>query len=116
MTTNSDPQQQVHVTPEAVEAIDRLRAIHGELLFHQSGGCCDGSGPMCYPADDFFVDDNDVLLGHVAGYPFYMSYFLYKHWQRSVLTLDVVPGRGSGFSIETTLGLRFVTRSRVCAM
>ena len=83
-------------------------------MFHQSGGCCDGSAPMCFPAGELLVDDdNDVLLGEVAGVPFYMSTFQFQYWRHTHLTLDVVEGRGSSFSLEIPLGLRFVIRSRL---
>ena len=102
------------VTPAALDLIARLREEHGELMFHQSGGCCDGSAPMCFPAGDLMVDDdNDVLLGEVAGCPFYMSTFQYQYWRHTHLTLDVTEGRGSSFSLEIPLGLRFIIRSRL---
>src|SRR5690606_18448817 len=85
----------------------------GPLLFHQSGGCCDGSAPMCYPADEFRVGGQDVLLGEIGGMPFYMSRSQFEYWQHTHLIIDVVPGRGSGFSLEAPEGVRFLTRSRV---
>ncbi|MFA0963647.1 DUF779 domain-containing protein [Roseivirga sp. BDSF3-8] len=105
--------QRVQITDEAKEVVEKLKKQHGDLLFHQSGGCCDGSSPMCYPADDFMIDDNDVLLGHVAGCPFYMSKFQYEYWRHTQLTVDITQGRGSSFSVEIPLGLRFVTKSRL---
>ncbi len=105
--------ERVSATPAALELIARLRAKHGDLMFHQSGGCCDGSAPMCYPAGDLLLDDNDILLGELDGCPFYMAAFQYKYWEHTHLILDVVKGRGSSFSLEIPLGLRFVTRSRL---
>ena len=105
--------EQVITTPAAVELMASLRAKHGELMFHQSGGCCDGSAPMCYPQGDFRVGANDVFLGEIAGCPFYIGGRQFEYWQHTHLTVDVVPGRGSGFSVESPEGLRFVTRSRL---
>jgi len=99
---------------EAAEAVLRqLDAEHGPLLFHQSGGCCDGSAPMCYPQDDFKVGQRDVHLGDVAGTPVYIGGDQFELWQHTQLLIDVVPGRGGGFSLEAPLGVRFLTRSRV---
>lgn len=103
----------VAITPAAVKVIDRLREQHGPLIFHQSGGCCDGSSPMCFPEGDFFIDDNDELLGEVHDCPYYMSKFQYEYWKHTHLTLDVTEGRGSSFSVEIPLGLRFFIDSRL---
>ncbi len=103
----------VTATPEAAALIRSLRGEHGPLLFHQSGGCCDGSAPMCYPAGDFRVGASDVLLGEIEGCPFYMGAAQFDYWKHTQLTIDVVPGRGSGFSAEAPRGVRFLTRSRV---
>lgn len=103
----------VDITPAASELLAKLRAIHGEVLFHQSGGCCDGSAPMCYPIREFRVGNSDVKLGEVDGAPFYMSQSQFEYWQHTHLTLDVVPGRGSGFSLEAPEGVRFLIRSRL---
>jgi uncharacterized protein (DUF779 family) len=103
----------VLVTDEAKLLIDSLRAEHGELMFHQSGGCCDGSSPMCYPNGEFRVGSRDVLMGEIAGCPFYMGKDQFEYWRHTQLIIDVVPGRGGGFSIEAPRGLRFLTRSRV---
>ena len=100
-------------TPAAAALIDKLRAAHGELLFHQSGGCCDGSAPMCYPLGDFKIGQRDVYLGSIAGCPLYISGPQFEYWQHTHLIIDVVPGRGSGFSLEAPEGIRFLTRSRV---
>lgn len=95
------------------ELIGKLVAMHGPLLFHQSGGCCDGSAPMCYPRGEFKIGPVDVLMGEIAGQPFYMSRDQFTYWQHTQLNIDVVPGRGSGFSLEAPEGVRFLTRSRV---
>lgn len=105
--------ERVSATPEAVELIAELRAQHGDLMFHQSGGCCDGSAPMCYPRAEFMVGDSDVLLGEIGGCPFYMSRAQFEYWQHTHLTIDVVPGRGGMFSLEGPTGRRFLTRSRL---
>jgi uncharacterized protein (DUF779 family) len=105
--------RQVVTTPAAVELIERLRAKHGPLMFHQSGGCCDGSSPMCYPLGDFLVGDSDVLLATVEGAPFYMSRSQFEYWKHTQLILDVVSGRGGMFSLDGPEGVRFLIRSRV---
>jgi len=103
----------VTVTPAAAELIRSLREEHGALLFHQSGGCCDGSAPMCYPAGDFRLGQSDVRLGEIEGCAFYMGAAQFDYWKHTQLLIDVVPGRGSGFSAEAPRGVRFLTRSRV---
>ncbi|MGC5018395.1 DUF779 domain-containing protein [Micromonospora sp. DT47] len=111
----------VSVTPAAAELIRSLRGQHGPLMFHQSGGCCDGSAPMCYPAGEFRTGGSDVLLASlvVDGVPepveFWMSTSQWALWRHTVLTVDVVPGRGSGFSLEAPEGVRFLIRSRLAA-
>jgi uncharacterized protein len=100
-------------TPAAAALIEKLRAAHGDLLFHQSGGCCDGSAPMCYPLGEFKIGQRDVYLGRIAGCPLYISGPQFEYWQHTHLTIDVVPGRGAGFSLEAPEGMRFLTRSRV---
>jgi uncharacterized protein (DUF779 family) len=105
--------QQVLCTDTAAELIDRLRARHGPVMFHQSGGCCDGSSPMCYPAGEFLTGDSDVLLGSVHGAEFYISRPQFEYWKHTQLNLDVVPGRGGMFSLENGEGVRFLIRSRV---
>ena len=103
----------VQITPEAEAVLRELIAQHGPLLFHQSGGCCDGSAPMCYPRGEFRVGARDVHLGDVGGTPVYIGAAQFEVWRHTQLLLDVVPGRGSGFSLEAPLGVRFLTRSRV---
>ena len=101
-------------TPAADAVIARLAVQHGPLMFHQSGGCCDGSAPMCYPAGEFRVGGQDVLLGHVAdGVPVWIGAAQFEYWRHTQVTIDVVPGRGAGFSLEGPEGVRFLIRSRV---
>ncbi len=103
----------VSATDAALKLIERLHEKHGPLLFHQSGGCCDGSSPMCFPRDEFLVGNSDVKLGEIGGVPFYMSASQFEYWQHTHLIIDVVPGRGGMFSLEGPEGLRFLTRSRL---
>jgi uncharacterized protein (DUF779 family) len=109
----------VDLTDAAADLLRRLTGRHGPLMFHQSGGCCDGSSPMCYPDGEFLTGDADVLLGElpVPGLarpvPFWMSAAQYRYWKHTHLTVDVVPGRGSGFSVEAPAGVRFLIRSRL---
>jgi uncharacterized protein len=109
----SDLPEQVVTTPAAEGLIDKLAAKHGELMFHQSGGCCDGSSPMCYPKGEFMTGDSDVLLATLGVTPFYMSKSQFEYWKHTQLILDVVPGRGGMFSLENGEGVRFLIRSRV---
>jgi len=104
---------QVVTTEAALALIEHLAACHGPLMFHQSGGCCDGSAPMCYPAGEFQLGDQDRLLGHIGGMPFYISASQFEYWEHTQLIIDVVPGRGGMFSIEGPTGQRFLTRSRL---
>ena len=106
------PQQVLH-TPAAAALIRKLEALHGPLMFHQSGGCCDGSSPMCYPRGEFLTGDSDVLLGYVEDQPFYISRPQFAYWKHTQLVLDVVPGRGGMFSLEGPEGVRFHIRSRI---
>ena len=103
----------VLATEQAVQLIQRLIAAHGPLMFHQSGGCCDGSQPMCFMEGEFRIGGSDVCLGEVEGCKFYMNRDQFEYWKHTQLILDVTPGRGSSFSLEIPLGLRFLTRSRV---
>lgn len=103
----------VSVTPDAAAMIAQLKRMHGPLMFHQSGGCCDGSAPMCYQRGEFRVGGQDVLLGHIEETPFYMSLSQFEYWQHTHLIIDLVKGRGSGFSLEAPEGKRFLTRSRL---
>jgi hypothetical protein len=105
--------ERVSATPAALELIAVLREQHGDLMFHQSGGCCDGSSPMCYPLGEFLVGGSDVQLGEIGGCPFYMSSAQFEYWQHTHLIIDVVPGRGGMFSLDGPTGRRFLTRSRL---
>ena len=105
--------QRVEITAAAAAVARRLRKMHGPLMFHQSGGCCDGSSPMCYPAGEFRVGPQDVLLGEIEACPVYMGAAQFEYWRHTQLIIDVVPGRGAGFSLEAPEGVRFLTRSRV---
>ncbi|MGD9668602.1 MAG: DUF779 domain-containing protein [Hyphomicrobiaceae bacterium] len=105
--------ERVSATPEALALIAVLANRNGPLLFHQSGGCCDGSAPMCYPAGEFHIGGQDVKLGEIGDAPFYMSASQFEYWRHTQLIIDVVKGRGSGFSLEAPEGVRFLTRSRV---
>ncbi|MBB5693342.1 DUF779 domain-containing protein [Muricoccus pecuniae] len=101
----------VSATPEALALIAEIQAEHGPVLFHQSGGCCDGSSPMCYPQSDFILGDRDVLLGEIGGAPFYIGAAQFEAWQHTELVIDVVPGRGGMFSLDNGRERRFHTRS-----
>ena len=105
--------ERVTATPEALDLIAILTGENGSILFHQSGGCCDGSSPMCYPRGDFMIGDNDVQLGEIGGAPFFMNRAQFDYWKHTQIIVDVVPGRGGMFSLENGRGLRFLTRSRV---
>lgn len=103
----------VSITPEASKVVADLKQVHGDLMFHQSGGCCDGSAPMCYAQGDFIVGSSDVKLGEIDGCEFFMAADQFHYWQYTHLTVDIVEGRGASFSLEIPLGLRFLIRSRV---
>lgn len=105
--------ERVTVTPAAEALLRKLQGIHGPLMFHQSGGCCDGSAPMCYPRGDFKLGQEDVYLGTIVDTPFYIGGAQFEYWRHTHLTVDVVKGRGSGFSAEAPEGVRFLIRSRV---
>ena len=120
VTRPGETKSRVALSESALDLLRRLQRIHGPLMFHQSGGCCDGSSPMCYPVDEFLTSDADVLLGvfdiALAGEPtkpvaFWMSAEQFEYWSHTHLTVDVVPGRGSGFSVEAPEGVRFLIRS-----
>jgi uncharacterized protein (DUF779 family) len=103
----------VTATPAALALIDELRSEYGPVMFHQSGGCCDGSSPMCYPVGDFIISDGDVHLGTVGGADFYISRSQFAVWKHTHILLDVVPGRGGMFSLENGREKRFHIRSRL---
>lgn len=118
VTLPGEDRSRVALTPQAQELLLQLRETHGPLMFHQSGGCCDGSAPMCYPAGDFITSEADVLLGTFELTPgeqldFWMSLEQFEYWKHTHLTVDVVSGRGSGFSVEAPEGKRFLIRSRL---
>ncbi|WP_079528689.1 DUF779 domain-containing protein [Halobacillus hunanensis] len=104
--------ERVTATDEALQLIEALKEKHGPLMFHQSGGCCDGSSPMCYPEGDLIVGTQDVLLGKIGETPFYIHKKQYDYWKHTQLIIDVVDGRGGMFSLEGVEGKRFLTRSR----
>ncbi|MEJ2792482.1 DUF779 domain-containing protein [Iodobacter sp. LRB] len=105
---------QVSATPTALALIETLAAKYGPLMFHQSGGCCDGSSPMCFQAGELIIGDSDVLLGEIGGMPFYIGAAQFAYWQHTQLIIDVVEGRGGMFSLDGATGLRFLTRSELC--
>ncbi len=109
-----DAPPRILTTPQADALIAQLTARHGPLMFHQSGGCCDGSAPMCFPRGEFKVGAQDVLLGHVAGdVPVWIGAAQFEYWRHTQISIDVVPGRGAGMSLESPEGVRFIVRSRV---
>lgn len=103
----------VLVSDKAKQIIDELREQHGTLMFHQSGGCCDGSSPMCFPKGELMLNETDIWLGNIHGCHFYMSHDQFEYWKHTQLILDVVPGRGASFSLEIPMGIRFVIKSRM---
>jgi len=105
--------ERVSVTEKARAVIDRLREQHGELMFHQSGGCCDGSAPMCFAKGDFLVGSRDLCLGEIHGCSFYMASDQFEYYKNMHIMVDVTKGRGSSFSLEIPLGLRFMAVSRL---
>ena len=104
----------VRATPAAISLLDEIIAEHGPVLFHQSGGCCDGSSPMCYAQGDFILGDRDVLLGMIGETPFYIGAAQYEVWKHTILTIDVVPGRGGMFSLDNGRERRLLVRSDIC--
>lgn len=105
--------QRVDITNEARKIIDELRERHGDLMFHQSGGCCDGSSPMCLEKGDLLLNENDVWLGTIHNCDFFMSKDQFEYWKHTQLTVDVTKGRGSSFSLEIPMGVRFIIKSRM---
>ncbi len=103
----------VTATPEAIEVIRNLKLKFGQLMFHQSGGCCDGSQPMCFEKGDFIIGNSDVCLGNIDDCEFWMSKDQFEYWKYTCLSIHVLPGRGSSFSLEIPMGLRFITQSRM---
>jgi uncharacterized protein len=107
------PVPRIIVLPKAKELIAELKALHGPLMFHQSGGCCDGSQPMCFQEGEFKTGGSDICLGEVEGCRFYMAADQFEYWKHTQLLLNVTPGRGSSFSLEIPLGVRFFIESRM---
>lgn len=105
--------KRVVATDATLELIALLKSQHGSLMFHQSGGCCDGSSPMCYPTGEFRIGGQDLLIGEIADCPFYIGADQFEYWKHTQLIIDVVPGRGGMFSLEGPEGKRFLTRSRL---
>ncbi len=111
MSETEEPK--VLATDAALVLIREIQGDYPDILFHQSGGCCDGSSPMCYPANDFMISDHDVLLGHIGGVPFYIGEKQYEAWKHTQLIIDVIAGRGGMFSLDNGRERRFLTRSKV---
>jgi len=105
--------KRVLISEVAKQILEQLKTEHGELMFHQSGGCCDGSSPMCFQKGELMLNETDVCLGELEGCPFYMSKDQFEYWKHTQLTLDVTKGRGSSFSLEIPLGVRFVIKSQL---
>ncbi len=105
--------KRVDLTKEASSLIATLKEKHGPLMFHQSGGCCDGSQPMCFEKGDFKIGGSDIKIGEIDGCEFFMSKDQYEYWKHTHLTIDVISGRGSSFSLEIPLGFRFIVQSRL---
>ncbi len=105
--------ERVLVTEAAKKVIEQLQQRHGTLMFHQSGGCCDGSAPMCFSEGELMINETDVWIGNIHGCDFYMSRDQFEYWKHTQITIDVVKGRGASFSLEIPLGLRFLTVSRI---
>lgn len=103
----------VAITEQAATIVAQIREKNPTLIFHQSGGCCDGSSPMLLPAEDFYLDNSDVFLGEIAGIKYYMNQDQYDYWKHTHLTVDITEGRGASFSLEIPLGLRFIIHSRL---
>lgn len=109
----ADLVERVVATPAALALLAQIEQRHGKVMFHQSGGCCDGSSPMCYPIGEFIVGDRDVKMGVIGGAPFYMSPSQFEYWQHTQLIIDAIPGRGGMFSLDNGTEQRFLTRSRM---
>jgi len=105
--------ERVAITDEAIAIVRQLQEKHGELIFHQSGGCCDGSSPMIFEKGDMYLDDSDILLGQIAGMNYYMNQDQFEYWKHTHLTVGITEGRGSSFSLEIPLGYRFIIHSRL---
>ena len=110
-----NPEMQVSATETALALIELIKSRHGDdLLFHQSGGCCDGSAPMCFPKSEYMTGQQDVLVGEIGGIPFFMNREQYKLWKHTNLIIDAIDGGGGMFSLDNGTGKRFLTRSEIC--
>lgn len=105
--------ERVAITDAAKKVVEQLKEKYGDLIFHQSGGCCDGSSPMIFEKGDMYLDESDILLGELEGVNYYMNQDQFEYWKHTHLTIDITEGRGSSFSLEIPLGLRFLVRSRL---
>lgn len=105
--------KRIEITQKAADLVGVLKQKHADLIFHQSGGCCDGSAPMIFEASDMYLDDSDIFLGTIAGVPFYMNKDQYEYWKHTHLTIDITEGRGASFSLEIPYGYRFIIHSRL---
>ncbi|GGX23108.1 DUF779 domain-containing protein [Aquimarina muelleri] len=105
--------EKIDITEAAAKIVNQLKTQHGDLIFHQSGGCCDGSSPMLFPKGELYLDESDILLGTIEGVNFYMNKDQFEYWKHTHLTVDITEGRGSSFSLEIPLGLRFIIHSRL---
>ena len=105
--------ERIEITEKASKVLEQLKVKHGDLIFHQSGGCCDGSAPMIFEKGDMYLDESDILLGTLNDVNFYMNIDQFEYWKHTHLTVDVTEGRGASFSLEIPLGLRFLIHSRL---
>ncbi|MCF6181459.1 DUF779 domain-containing protein [Lutibacter sp.] len=105
--------KRIAITEKAIKVLNKLKEKYGELIFHQSGGCCDGSAPMVFEEGDMYLDDSDILLGQLEGVNYYMNQDQFEYWKHTHLTVDITEGRGSSFSLEIPLGVRFIIHSRL---
>ena len=105
--------KRLEITEKAIPILNKLKEKHGELIFHQSGGCCDGTAPMIFEKDEMYLDDSDILVGQLEGINYYMNEDQFEYWKYTYLTIDIVEGRGSSFSLEIPLGVRFIIHSRL---
>ncbi len=105
--------KRVEITERAEAIVKQLKEKHGKLIFHQSGGCCDGSAPMIFEKEDMYLDESDIHLGDVVNVPFYMNQDQFEYWKHTHLTIDITEGRGASFSLEIPLGIRFIIHSRI---
>jgi uncharacterized protein (DUF779 family) len=105
--------KRLEITDKAIEILNQIKEKYGELIFHQSGGCCDGTAPMVFEKGEMYLDDSDILVGVIEGVNYYMNVDQFEYWKYSYLTIDIVAGRGSSFSLEIPLGVRFIIHSRL---